>query len=606
MTIDAYTRSAADLFGKAVSLEIPPFQRAYVWQRDKHWAPLWDDIADLAEAVLEATNDGAEQLADDEGPTHFLGAVVLHHQSGQLGGIPVYRVIDGQQRLTTWQLLLHAAKDVYAERDLDDADDLADLVHNKTKKKRGQTQQELKIVPTRADRAHFLRAMRGETSSNDRDDSLIALAHDYFRGQVSDWLANDADNVSIRAEALYQALALLLQVVVIDLDNNADPQIIFETLNARGEPLLQSDLVKNYVIFIAEQEGNDAEIVADEWLGRYDDGWWRVEVPQGRLRRQRIEQFLNYWLVMREAAEVPAGDVFRTFQKHVAESSSSMRDTVQAMNDSSEHYRHVINIPSASTIASQLTHFKILEAGVVTPVILWLMANVPQDRAEVTERAVRALESYYVRRVLCGRTSMGLNRVMHEVLDRLNQADAGSADGVVVKHLRDQTVDRRAWPTDSLVGTTLLERGIYSMARPKLAMVLEAIAHRIASKEPKDDPVDYSSLTIEHVMPQKWRGEDWTPPTNGFVQSGETPESARDRIIHTIGNLTLVTQPLNSALSNNPWSDKRTEIEGHSLTTINRDLVEHAGDVWDEATILARSQRLADIAIQIWPGPDAI
>ena len=606
MAIDAYTRSAEDLFNTAISLEIPPFQRAYVWEHDKHWAPLWDDVADLADAVLDATNDGTEPLAEDQGPTHFLGAVVLHRQSGQLGRIPVYRVIDGQQRLTTWQLLLHAAKEAYGERGLDEADDLEDLVHNDPKKTKGQAQQELKIVPTRANRAEFLHAMHGKPLPDNHVGTLIVPAHNYFHGQVAEWLDSDQDNVTPRADALYKALALLLQIVVIELDHNADPQIIFETLNARGEPLLQSDLVKNYIIHIAEQEGHSAEIVAhdDEWLARYDDGWWKVEVAQGRLRRQRVEQFLNYWLVMREAAEVAAGDVFRTFQKHVADNNLSIRDTVHAMNVSSKHYAHVIDTPSTSAIAEQLRHLKILEAGVVTPAILWLMANVPQDRTDVTERAMRALESYYVRRVLCGRTSMGLNRVIHEVLDRLNAADPLSADRVVIEHLREQTVDRRSWPSDSLVSTTLLERGIYSMARRKLAMVLEAIARHLAP--PKAEPVDYSSLTIEHVMPQKWRGELWAPPVDGFARAGETPESARDRLIHTIGNLTLLTQPLNSAISNDPWSEKRPQIRDYSLTAINRDLLEHAGDVWDEATILARSERLAEIAIKIWPGPDDI
>lgn len=199
---------------------------------------------------------------------------------------------------------------------------------------------------------------------------------------------------------------------------------------------------------------------------------------------------------------------------------------------------------------------------------------------------------------------MGLNRLMHEVLDQLNKADDVSADVIVIDHLRRQTVDRRAWPSDAQVTAALLERRIYSMARRKLAVVLEALARSMAT--PKSETFDYSMLTVEHVMPQKWRSENWGVPHDGFAGVGESAEMARDRLIHTIGNLTLVTGPLNAALSNDPWSEKRAQIEEHSNLPINRDLVKKAGDVWDEQTIIDRGQRLAEIAIRVWPGPDQI
>lgn len=228
----------------------------------------------------------------------------------------------------------------------------------------------------------------------------------------------------------------------------------------------------------------------------------------------------------------------------------------------------------------------------------------PTERADITDRAIRVLESYYVRRVLCGFSSMGMNKVMHGALEHLDSTHPASAADALVQYLQAQTTERRAWPTDAVVRSALLKRRIDSMARSKLTMVLEALAKKIVS--PKSENFNYSALTVEHVMPQKWRTEKWDPPTNELAEAGETAEMVRDRMIHTIGNLTLVTGPLNATLSNDPWSEKRTQIDEYSGLPINKDLIKHAGDVWDEATILARSQRLADIAIQIWPGPDAI
>lgn len=604
-SIDVNVRNSAKLFQGPIRYVIPPFQRRYVWNEDEQWDPLWNDVSALAEQHADATNDVA--ASEDSRASHFLGAVVVQQERQPTGDIDVRSVIDGQQRLTTLQLLLDAAQEEYEVAGDKLSARLRGLVANDDDFVEVD-EDHFKVWPTRADREAFRHAMHNDLPTKEHEDSPLVEAHNFFRNKVHEWLRDDGEVNPERTEALYSVLRRHLLVVVIDLGPDVDPQVIFETLNARGTPLLQSDLVKNYIIHTAQREGLDPEVVAEKWLVRYLDDWWTTEVQQGRIRRQRIEQFLNYWLTMRIADEVLAGDVFRTFREYAEGHEGKIGDVVGDMNSVSDFYVQLADLSAESDISTQLTRFDILDVGVVTPVLLWLMANVPAEYRQTTVRAVRALESYLVRRALCGRTSQGLNRVMQEILKRLSEADPAAADAVVVDHLRSQTVERRAWPSDSVLEKAVLERPLYGgLARRKLAMVLEAVARHLTHTASKGELIiDYSSLTIEHVMPQKWRGENWASPVDGFVRSGETSESARDRIIHTIGNLTLVTQSLNSAMSNDPWSEKRAEIRKHSLTTINRELVDHAGDAWDEATILARSKRLAEIAIQIWPGPDAI
>ena len=617
-SIEVNVRNSADLFQQPIRYVVPPYQRRYVWTEDDQWDPLWEDVSSLAERHLEATQHSIVQ--SNGRSNHFLGAVVVQQEPQPTGDIDVRLVIDGQQRLTTLQLLLDAAQEEYehANQLLPDADQeegehakidlsrrLNRLVENDPEFVEAE-REHLKVWPTRADQDAFRLAMRNDLTVPEKDDSPIVEAHSFFRNKVHAWIHNDDEEVDEeRMKALYEILRKHLLLVVIDLDHDVDPQVIFETLNARGTPLLQSDLIKNYIIFEAQSSGHDADDVADRWLSRYSNDWWTTEVQQGRIRRQRVEQFLNYWLTMRTADEVLAGDVFQTFRAHASQDGASISEVVRDMNAASDSYVQIVAPSDESLIAESLRRFEILDVGVVSPVLMWLMANVASEDHTTMERAVRALESYLVRRAVCGRTSMGLNRVMQETLRRLSERGTSAADEVVVQHLAGQTVERRSWPSDDILRTALVERPLYgALARRKLAMVLRALAADIAT--PKNESLDYSSLTVEHVMPQKWRSEEWPAPQHGIGHTTETPETARDRLIHTIGNLTLVTGPLNAALSNNPWPEKRAEIEEHSNLPINRDLVKEAGDVWDEQAIIDRGQRLAEIAIHVWPGPGQI
>lgn len=133
-------------------------------------------------------------------------------------------------------------------------------------------------------------------------------------------------------------------------------------------------------------------------------------------------------------------------------------------------------------------------------------------------------------------------------------------------------------------------------------MVLEAIEdYRRGWRDGKsglgEERVARSSLAIEHVMPRKWHTH-W--PLDG------ADETERDRSIHTLGNLTLLTKKLNSKQSNGPWlgsGGKREGLEGHDVLFLNRELLKRAGDSWTDPAIHTRTADLAEAIIQIWPVP---
>ena len=93
------TYTVQQLFQDRRQYRVPFYQRAYVWQKETQWQPLWDDIREKAEF----------RIGGSEPPPHFLGAIVLEPQTKiGLRGVETLNIIDGQQRLTTLQYFLEA------------------------------------------------------------------------------------------------------------------------------------------------------------------------------------------------------------------------------------------------------------------------------------------------------------------------------------------------------------------------------------------------------------------------------------------------------------------------------------------------------------------
>src|SRR5206468_2871263 len=102
--------------------------------------------------------------------------------------------------------------------------------------------------------------------------------------------------IAVRLDECFQTLRNALMVVLIDLEKDDDPQVIFETLNARGQPLLPADLLKNYIFLRASREKMDIDATYKKYWARFDDEFWRQEVKQGRLTRPRSDLFMQHFL----------------------------------------------------------------------------------------------------------------------------------------------------------------------------------------------------------------------------------------------------------------------------------------------------------------------
>ena len=215
--------------------------------------------------------------------------------------------------------------------------------------------------------------MRNGAPTTGHEDSLLVQAHDFFRLQIREWInagVGEADQAK-RAHGLEAAMFGLLEVVVIDLATADDAFVIFETLNARGTPLLASDLVKNYVLQTAMSVGLDAEELHNrDWLP-FEDSWWRKEVRQGRIFRPRLDVFLNYWLVMETAKEVQSQDVFPKFKLFAEDQDKAIGDIVGTVRGIGETYKKLEGENPESRVQTFLYRWRTVDAGTLTPLLLW-------------------------------------------------------------------------------------------------------------------------------------------------------------------------------------------------------------------------------------------
>ena len=587
--------SPRDLFQKDVRYTIPPFQRPYVWSQDDQWGPLWEDVRNVAENYLEELerSGGNEVEAEQKIRPHFLGAVVLKQVPVPTKDIAQREVIDGQQRVTTLQLLLDAIQQICEESDHQSlkgaARRLAKLVANDEVYVGDEREHFLKLWPTRTDREAFRHAMDNGLAVNDFEESLIVQAHEFFKLQVREWLDAGMGSSEHRIDALEAAATTMLQMVVIDLNPQDDPNLIFETLNARGTPLEQSDLIKNFVLSQERDQGNDI------W-GNLDDQWWRTEVRQGRLFRPRLDMLLNYWLAMRTGSEVSPSRVFDMFRSYVGnqEAGAVMPEVIGDL----ANYRD-FETAKGRTAEEKSFYYRldVMQAGVITPALLLLLSAEPGTRI----RAFQALESFLVRRMICRQTTKDYNRLTLELASRLRESGLDRADRVTVGFLKEQKAYAREWPRDQAVADALESSPLYRLlTRGRLRLVLEGVEGRLRSSGMTEHAAVPMNLTIEHMMPVGWGNAEWPLPDG---VDADVTIYHRNILIHTIGNLTLVTQKLNSSMSNAAWEHKRQGLQEHSVLLLNSELI--AQPVWDEEAIRSRSRRLAKLITEVWPGPDA-
>jgi hypothetical protein len=615
-----------DLFEKKMRLEVPLFQRQYVWSREQQWEPLWEDVSRKFAEFIEGRSDG---------PVHFLGAMVLDQKQTPATHVEKRQVIDGQQRLTTLQILLAVMRDFCREHESSELAQEFEKYTLNTGKMAEPEVDRFKVWPTQLDRAHFVDVMTlGSRVAIEKAHPLIRRkyqrkydprpriieAYLFFDEEIREFFLGTAESPPLGAETpledrvdqAFRAMKSALQVVAIDLDQEDDPQVIFETLNARGEPLLPADLLRNYIFLRVGRAGGSHEALYAKYWSGFDDEFWRTIVTQGRLSRPRSDLFMQHFLASRQAVDVPIKHLYVEYRHWIERDRpfSNVEDELTALRDQREDFHRMLAPARGDEIHAIATFMERFDVRTAYPLMLQLLALRLDEKAWL--RLSRTLESYLLRRAVVGGSTKAYNRIFLTLVKILKKQSPELVPEAVEVALAGLTGESSAWPTDEQFGNAWMNGEAYRILNhARITHILARLSTTYQTNMTEELVID-SELTVEHIMPQTWLS-NWPLPDGSkgmewrelFDAQPDDPRGIatrnRDRAIHTFGNLTLLTQALNSSVSNAAWSEKKPALLQASLLPINLQL--GAFEQWGEQSINQRGQSLLERALRIWPGP---
>ena len=607
--MDTIVPNVMQMFGLPVQYTIPSYQRNYVWNRNDHWLPLWEDVERIASARATHDVDNESRDTDRNGiKPHFFGTLITK-QTETVDYVQKWVVIDGQQRLTTLQLLISAAARVLRQRDLQRAAaQLSSLVVNPDHMISPEGGDELKIEPKGKDYASFTGVMHASANDDELDaNSSIGKCHKFFEEKIDQWLNTRVDDIGEAALALSTTLQLYLQFVEIRLKGGENEYMIFETLNARGEPLTEWEKSKNYLLSVAADlaaEGKpvDEEIVYREYIDDFDErDFWRTEVVRARFRGPRSDLFFDYWMQIELGRRASPTRLYREFRIYVEDNCRDEKSYVNLMRRLSQFASVYMEIETWPNDNSPLGRFnyrtRALQLEFFVPVLMVLRRRMGDS--EIFDASVAILESYVMRRAAVFVQNRGVDAVSRGLVNTAKQQDNNCGIPRALAMFLKEITSAGRWPTDDEIIDRCRDREFESTADiTKSRLMLEAVASRLTPAYASVPFDRRTRLTVEHIVPREWE-KHWRVQDESLL---DLHGWRLGRLTRRIGNLTLVTQSLNSKMSNRSWDRKRELLAVDNLY-LNRDVIQHVQDdcQWDEDQINARGQRLARFICDIWP-----
>ena len=589
-------------------LEIPFFQRKYVWT-EENWTEL------------------LENLLDDR-QTHFLGSIILKLERVNAGEVPVWSVIDGQQRLTTLSILLKACYDSYPE---DDKEDIIDDIRAALwyKNKSGDKKRIIKLNLSYHDMEAYKKIISG-ISKNDLSNIILARdtenakneshkilqCYKFFRQRL-----NDTNIINKIIDIL--TIDSWETLVKIELKKDENEQAIFDTINSAGVRLTSADIIKNSIfqrlrILLGYDKTKEAiELYKNTWEKVFENdsetiSYWSQISSIGRIKRDNQEGLLHC-VALIEGFYNPAVDMLVNlpdkYKAYIQNMDlNELCEFIEKLCNYASKYREIFRIQDSSTMytfnndVQRIVHiFRTLDIATFNAYILYLIYMDKSNGDTIspnTRIALKSLESYVMRCIVSRTSTKSFN--------------LECVDFIIGKKTPTENIKANAALSD--LNMDLCLRNIPSNKIGNIILFWIELARRTDDKKFDIDSLKYE-YTLEHVMPQKWQ-EYWSVDAlpvldeqGNEIKDNSEAEKVRQSVIYELGNMTLLKTNLNSSLRNYCFAKKITGegrkkgIKAYSSLNIAEEVVDvyDQGKTWNESIIRERTGRLLEEFKNIWP-----
>ena len=566
--MDAGKATISGVFNGSRLLEIPFYQRAYVWGEEQ-----WERFLGDMEFVTASKRP------------YFLGSIILKQESSGYTWSEVSEVrtvIDGQQRLTTMVIFFKALCAKIDANRLFERDFVLETG-------------EVALRHGKYDRQDFEKVVNATGSEPVEGSSAIIGAYNYFLKNID---PEKVDRNTIKSN---------VQFVCIDLTEGEDEQQIFDTINSLGVRLTTAELLKNY-FFNRENE----QAFKDSWEDVFEPtaekkSFWDQEVVTGRIKRTLIDLFFDAFLqimVQDKARCVTAEDklyysrtsnLFQSYKDFISRYCDGGKDEVlNAMNAYAAVFESTFdptccdrNVPPAPSTERMNVLIFGLKNSTLIPYVLYVRKSVesPDEQAKV----FATLESYIVRRMLVRATTKNYNRLFTSlILNEVKDAEA------LRKALEANDEATTYMPGDAEVRAAFEESCLYNLQSKGVLYLLESAIRPGMSSTAL---LGFNQYTLEHMMPKKWR--------NKWGALDDEAATRRDRKLLTLSNLAIITHSLNASIRDADWPTKK-QGKGYKdgLALCAAGLATMAGalekESWNEGDIADRAEWLADKALEVW------
>lgn len=538
---------------------IPVYQRNYDWKIE-NCKQLYDDLI---------------QVIKNNSKTHFFGSIVSVYEPS--GRNTEFLIIDGQQRLTTMSLLFLALYNLLEEKIIISEDEsLKDQIYEDFLVDKYQPQEKrMKLKPIKNDQKAFSKLF------NSKDDyikdSNLTINYNYFYERIQ--------KQEITIDELFDAICRL-EIINITLNNEDNPQLIFESLNSTGLDLSEGDKIRNYILMGLPKQKQD------EYYEKY---WNCIE----KCTKYDVSSFIRDYLSVKQLVIPSQKKVYINFKKYVEDSSLKIIEILEDLLSYAKRYNILLcGKTSSKELNSCINRLNRLETTVTRPFFLEVLRLYDENQINLNEvaEAFSITESYLFRRTICDLPTNALNKIfllLNREIMRYDGTDSNYIEKLKFALLSKK--DRARFPNDDDFSLMFTEKPIYQMNSKNKIYILERLEN-FGTLEDKDiyRHYDEGEYSIEHIMPQHL-----TPAW--IKELGDSYEEIHDTWLHRIANLTLTAY--NSKYSNSTFVEKKTMKNGFEDSGIRLNTYVSKKDKWTLAELRDRNDYLLKRALDIWAFP---